>query len=49
MLFGLPVTEMVSLVGMDIVEYASWGGTHVVLTAFLASVDSVGSVGRAAR
>ena len=43
------VTEMVSLVGRDIVKYASWSGIHVVLTAFLASVDSVGSVGRAAR
>ena len=47
--FSFSVTEIVSLVGRDIVKYASWSGIHVVLTAFLASVDSVCSVGRAAR
>ena len=49
MVFILSLTEMVSLVGRDILKYASWSGISVVLIAFLASVDSVGSVGRAAR
>ena len=42
------VTEMVSLVGRDIVKYASWSGIHVVLTALLARVDLVGLLRRAA-
>ena len=34
--FGFSVTEIVSLVGRDIVKYASWSGIHGVLTALLA-------------
>ena len=49
MVFILSLTEMVSLVGRGILKYASWSGISVVLIAFLASVDSVGFVGRAAR
>ena len=48
MLFSFLVTEMVSLVGRDIVKYASWSGIHVVLTALLARVDLVGLLRRAA-
>ena len=43
------VTEMVSLVGRDIVKYASWSGIRVVLTALFARVDPVGLLGRAVR
>ena len=43
------VTEMVSLVGRDIVKYASWSGIRVVLTALFARVDVVGLLRRAAR
>ena len=46
--FSCSVTEMVSLVGRDIVKYASWSGIHVVLTALLARVDLVGLLRRAA-
>ena len=46
--FSFSVTEIVSLVGRDIVKYASWSGIHVVLTALLARVDLVGLLRRAA-
>ena len=46
--FSFSVTEIVSLVGRDIVKYASWSGIHVVLTALLARVVLVGLLRRAA-